>query len=273
MSRYTRKLNLVNPMVTGIIALLFLYPIVWILTTAYKPVRDIFSVPPSFTFTPILKNFTDLFAIFNIPGLLANSLMIGVGTTVMALLLGVPCGYALARSKTRYANAIAFSLLAIRMMPRVVTLLPFYLMMRSVDLLGTVWAVIIFDTTLSAGFVVWTMYAYFKALPVEAEQAAQLDGRSRVGAFVFVAIPLVIPGIISSALFTLILAWNDFIGPVFLTGSESKPLSVAILSSYGTKDVSWGTMGAMSHFSVLPIVLIAMLLNRYFVKGMTKGMH
>eukprot|EP01037_Dinobryon_pediforme_P040267 gene40267-49322_t len=159
------------------------------------------------------------------------------------------------------------------MMPRVVTLMPFYLIMRDVGLLGTVWSVAITDATLSAGFVVWMMYSYFRALPPEAEYAAQLDGRTAFGAFVFIAVPLVMPGIIASALFSIMLSWNDFLTPVFLTTSDSKPLSVALLSAYGTKDISWGTMGALAHFSTLPVVLMALILNRYFVQGLTRGMH
>ncbi|SON58036.1 Trehalose transport system permease protein SugB [Hartmannibacter diazotrophicus] len=251
----------------------FLGPLVWIGSTAYKPAREIFSVPPTFAFTPTLDNFRQLFSLFDVALLTGNSLKIALGTTALALLVGVPAGYALARSGWKHAATIAYALLAIRMMPRVVTLMPFYLMMRDVGLLGTVWAVVLTDATLSAGFVVWMMFSYFRALPPEAEYAAQLDGRTAFGAFLFVAVPLVIPGIIASSLLSIMLAWNDFLTPVYLTTADSKPLSVALLSAYGTKDVSWGTMGALAHFSTLPIVLMALLLNRYFVQGLTRGMH
>jgi multiple sugar transport system permease protein len=168
---------------------------------------------------------------------------------------------------------VAYALLAIRMMPRVVTLMPFYLLMRDVGLLGTVWAVIITDATLSSGFVVWMMFSYFRAVPPEAEYAAQIDGRTAFGAFLFVAVPLVVPGIVASALFSIMLSWKDFLTPAFLTSVDTKPLSVALLSAYGTKDVSWGTMGALAHFATLPIVIMALVLNRYFVQGLTRGMH
>ena len=252
---------------------LFLAPVIWIATTAYKPGRDIFSIPPVLGFTPTLANFRVLFGLFDVPGLVMNSLAISRGATAIALLVGVPCGYALARSRWKHAVTIAYALLAIRMMPRVVTLMPFYLLMRDVGLLGTTWAVALTNGTLSAGFVVWMMFSYFRALPPEAEYAAELDGRTAFGAFLFVAVPLVMPGIVASALFSIMLAWNDFLTPAYLTTADSKPLSVALLSAYGTKDVSWGTMGALAHFSTLPIVLIALILNRYFVQGLTKGMH
>ncbi|WP_158818555.1 carbohydrate ABC transporter permease [Methylocapsa sp. S129] len=250
----------------------FLAPVVWLAATAYKPAVDIFSLPPKLFFTPTLENFRVLFSLFDISKLVYNSLAISLGATALALVLGVPGGYALARSRSRHAITIAYCLLAVRMMPRVVTLMPFYLIMRDVGLLGTVWSVVLLDATLSSGFVVWMMFSYFRAVPPEAEYAAQLDGRTAFGAFFFVGIPLVMPGVIASALFSIMLAWNDFLTPAFMTTGDSKPLSVALLSAYGTKDVSWGTMGALAHFSTLPIILMALLLNRYFVQGLTKGM-
>ena len=256
-----------------VVIAVLLAPLVWLMSTAYKPARDVFAIPPALSFTPTLANFQTLFALFDVGRLTYNSMMISLVTTVIALLIGVPAGYSLARSGWKHAATIAYGLLAVRMMPRVVTLLPFYLIMRDVGLLGTVWAVALLDATLSAGFVVWMMFSYFRALPPEAEYAAQIDGRTAFGAFLFVAVPLVMPGIIASALFSIILSWNNFLTPVYLTTADSKPLSVALLSAYGTKDVSWGTMGALMHFATLPIVAVALLLNRYFVEGLTKGMH
>lgn len=251
----------------------FLAPLVWLYTTAYKPGGDIFAIPPRVLFTPTSENFRVLFSLYDVPNLVWNSLAISIGTTVLALILGVPAGYALARSGWKHASTVAYALLAIRMMPRVVTLMPFYLLMRDVGLLGTVWAVIITDATLSSGFVVWMMFSYFRAVPPEAEYAAQIDGRTAFGAFLFVAVPLVVPGIVASALFSIMLSWKDFLTPAFLTSVDTKPLSVALLSAYGTKDVSWGTMGALAHFATLPIVIMALVLNRYFVQGLTRGMH
>ncbi|BBE71903.1 carbohydrate ABC transporter permease [Oharaeibacter diazotrophicus] len=252
---------------------LFLAPLAWLATTAYKPARDIFSIPPVLTFAPTFDNFRALFALYDVPRLVGNSLAIALGSTAIALVVGVPAGYALARSRWKHAITVAYVLLAVRMMPRVVTLMPFYLLMRDIGLLGSTWAVALTDGTLSAGFVVWMIFNYVRALPPEAEWAAQLDGRTAFGAFLFVAVPLIMPGIVASALFSIMLAWNDFLTPAFLTVADSKPISVALLSAYGTKDVTWGTMGAMAHFSTLPIVALALLLNRYFVQGLTKGMH
>jgi multiple sugar transport system permease protein len=192
---------------------------------------------------------------------------------VLSLLLGVPAGYALARSKSRYAIVVAYFFLAIRTVPIIATLIPFYLMMRDIGLLGTWWAVILINTTLNCAFVTWMMFSYFRALPRDMEEAALTDGCTLWGAFYRVALPTVVPGIIASALFCIMFSWNDFLTPMFLTNSDTKPLSVALLASFGTKDITWGTLGALAHFSTIPIVLMALFLNRYFVQGLTKGVH
>ena len=253
--------------------LLFLSPVAWLFSTAYKPARDVFSHPPTLAFTPTLDNFRTIAGYFDLPQLLQSSLAIALGSTALALLLGVPAGYALARSGWRRAPALVYLFLAVRMVPPVATLIPFYVLMRDVGLLGTVWAVILIHATLSVSFVVWMMFAYFRSLPRELEEAALVDGCTPLGALLRIVLPLVRPGLVASALLCLVLSWNDFLYAAFLTRSDTKTLSVALLSAYGTKDITWGTMGALAHLSTLPVLLLALLLNRYFVQGLTRGAH
>ena len=180
------------------------------------------------------------------------------------------------RWPARRANGrspIAYFFLAVRTVPAVATLLPFYMMMRDIGLLGTWWAVILLGTTLNAAFVVWMMFSYFRSLPKEMEEAALTDGCTLFGSFWRVALPVVKPGIVASALLCIMFSWNDFLYSAFLTRAENKPISVALLAAYGTKDITWGTLGALAHFSTIPIVVIALLLNRYFVQGLTRGTH
>ena len=260
------------------IAILFvlataLAPVVWLFSIAYKPASDIFASPPQWLFTPTLANFGSVFRFFKLGSLLKSSLIISIGSTVLSLLLGVPAGYALARAKSPRAIWLAYFFLVVRTVPPVATLIPFYLLMRDIGLLGTWWAVILINTALNSAFVVWMMFSYFRAAPLSIEEAALTDGTTDWGAFLFVALPTVRPGIIASAIFCIMFSWNDFLYAMFLTRSESKPISVALLSAYGTYDISWGTLGALAHFSTLPIVLMMILLNRYFVQGLTSGVH
>lgn len=259
----------------ALVAILAVYmiPVLWLVTTAYKPARDIFSSPPTFAFAPTLQNFHRVFEVFDVGSLLKSSVIISLGSAALSLLLGVPAGYALARSRWRFAIAVAYFFLAIRIVPIIATLIPFYLMMRDIGLLGTWWAVILINTTLNCAFVTWMMFSYFRSLPRDMEEAALTDGCTLFGAFWRVALPTVVPGIIASALFCVMFSWNDFLVAMFLTNSDSKPLSVALLAAFGTKDITWGTLGALAHFSTIPIMLMALFLNRYFVQGLTKGVH
>jgi multiple sugar transport system permease protein len=250
-----------------------LLPVAWLISTAYKPGRDIFSIPPTLLFTPTLANFRSVFRYFDLYHLVESSLVISLCSAALSLLIGVPAGYALARARTRWAVGLAYFFLAVRTVPPVATLLPFYLMMRDIGLLGTWWAVILLGTTLNTAFVVWMMFSYFRSLPKEMEEAALTDGCTLFGSFRRVALPMVKPGMVASALLCIMFAWNDFLYSAFLTRAESTPISVALLTAYGTKDITWGTLGALAHFSTIPIVLIALLLNRYFVQGLTRGVN
>ena len=250
-----------------------LAPVAWLFSIAYKPASDIFASPPQWLFTPTLAHFASVFRYFDLWSLVKSSLIISIGSTILSLLLGVPAGYALARAQNPRAIWLAYFFLLIRTVPPIATLIPFYLLMRDIGLLGTWWAVILLNTALNTAFVVWMMFSYFRAAPVSIEEAALTDGCTDWGAFVTTALPTVTPGVIASAIFCVMFSWNDFLYAMFLTRADTKTISVALLSAYGTKDISWGTLGALAHFSTLPIVLMMILLNRYFVQGLTKGVH
>jgi multiple sugar transport system permease protein len=237
-----------------VVLVIALAPVVWLFSIAYKPTRDIFASPPTFLFTPTLDNFDSVFRYFKLGALLESSLIIAIGSTALSLLLGAPAGYALARSESPRAIWLAYFFLIIRTVPPIATLIPFYLLMRDIGLLGTWWAVIILNTALDSAFVVWMMFSFF-------------------GAFFRIALPTVVPGLIASAIFCVMFSWNDFLYAMFLTKADTKTISVALLSAYGTKDISWGTLGALAHFSTLPIVAMMILLNRYFVQGLTQGVY
>jgi multiple sugar transport system permease protein len=253
---------------------IFLAPIIWLVMTAYEPSRAIQSTPPTLWFRPSLANFRSIAADFDLAQLTLSSVVLSIGSTVLSLLLGIPCGYALARTRRRSAIFLAYGFLAVRGVPTVVTLVPFYLFMRQLGLLGSWWAVILMNATLSTAFVVWMMYAAFRAIPQEVEDAATIDGCSAFGAFWRIAVPLVRTSVVAAALLCMMFAWNDFLNPAFLTREDTRPLSVALLTAFGGNTTSgWGTLGAMAHLSTAPIVAAAMVLNRYLVAGLTRGIH
>ncbi|MHB8134361.1 MAG: carbohydrate ABC transporter permease [Anaerolineaceae bacterium] len=257
----------------SVIAIIFfMMPIYWLITTSLKFGRDAFLLPPQWlVFDATLKNFREVLSVDKTFMYIKNSLIITSGTTVLSLILGVPAGYALARSKSRLVGNSSYFFLLLQMIPPTAMLIPFYLIMRDLHLIGSYTSVILLDTIFDASFVVWMMRSYFADVPKEMEEAALVDGASQLSAFFKVAIPLSIPGIIASALYTIIYSWNDFLFALMLTSPKTKTIPLGILASFSSVEISWGKMAVMSIFAIIPAILISLFLNRYFVQGLTAG--
>lgn len=255
-----------------LVIIFFMMPIFWLLTTAFKLGRDAFAIPPKWIFFDwTLKNFQQVLQETQVGRFLLNSIIITTGTTVLSLLLGVPAGYAIARSKSLFINTSSYFFLLLLMLPPIAMLIPFYLVMRDLGLTGTYWAVIIIDTIFDASFVVWMMRSYFQDVPKAMEESALVDGASHIQAFVKVALPLSVPGIVASALYCIIFSWNDFLFALMLTSPKTKTMPLGILSTFSAVEIGWGRMAVMSIFAIIPAVIIALFLNRYFVEGLTMG--
>jgi multiple sugar transport system permease protein len=273
-SRKVRVSRITGATAVVIILPLFLFPVLWLMSTAFKQRIDIYTDNPfNFFFVPTLANFEGIFELFNPGQLLFNSIIVAVGTTLLALVLGIPAGYALARSSLRAAPVVGYVFLFLRMVPPVAALIPFYLVMRDIGLLGTQLALIMISAALNVGFVVWTMYTTFRVIPPDVEAAAGLDGCSRFGTFWRIGMPLGRGGIITSALTVFLFSWNDFLFALLLTTPRTATLPVGMLATVGSIDVSIGQMGAFAQIATIPVVIIAIALNRYMVSGIMKGSH
>lgn len=249
----------------------FLLPLVWLIGTAFKPRVLAFSVPPTWFFQPVLDSFYTIFQQMPVLQYLRNSIVVAVGSTAIAIVLGVPAGYGLARNPGRTSNVLAFALIAIRMVPPVAMLIPFYLLMRDLDLLGTYWSLILLSAVLNVSFVAWFMRGYYASVPREMEEAACCDGCTKFGAFARVSLPPALPGVITIALFSFIASWNDFLFAMLLTGRNTRTLPLGILESYRAYEVSWNLMAAVSLFAIVPVILLGLALQRYYVSGLTLG--
>jgi len=257
---------------TIVVFILFMLPIFWLVTTAFKVGREAFAIPPKWlTFDFTLRNFQAVLANSNTPRYLVNSLIISSGTVVLSLVLGVPAGYAIARSHSRILNLSSYFFLLLMMVPPIAMLIPFYLIMRDLHLLGSYLSLIILDTVFDAAFVVWMMRSYFADVPMEMEEAARVDGASHFRAFLSIALPLSIPGVVASALYVFIFSWNDFLFALMLTSPRTKTIPLGILASFSAVEISWGTMAVLSLFAIFPALIISLFLNRYFIQGVTMG--
>lgn len=255
-----------------VVIIFFMMPMFWLLTTSFKFGREAFAIPPKWIFFDFtFNNFIEVWQNTDVLRFLKNSIIITAGTTILSLVLGVPAGFAIARSKSVLISGTSYFFLLLLMVPPIAMLIPFYLIMRDLHLLGSYASLIIIDTIFDASFVVWMMRSYFKDVPQEMEEAALVDGASHLQAFFKIALPLSVPGIVASALYCIIFSWNDFLFALMLTSPKTKTIPLGILASFSSVEISWGIMATMCMFAIVPAVIISLFLNRYFVQGLTMG--
>ena len=262
-----------------LIALLWtLFPVYWLALNSFKLDLDIFAVPPVWApwldFPPTLKHYYAAFV--ERPFLLfaANSLIIAIATTIVSVSVGTMAGYALARFQYpgQWRYQISFWILSTRMMPPIVTIIPLFIFFNYFSLLNSKTAVAIAYTAFNLPFATWMMKSYFQDLPVELEEAAMVDGDTRWGAFLRVALPLARPGLAATAIFCLILSWNEFLLALILTQTEqSVTLPIGIAGRVTQYKTYWGEISAAGFMASIPIVIFAFIVQRHLVRGLSLG--
>ena len=249
----------------------FIFPLYWIATMSFQDGITASTLPPKFVFTPTLRNYTALFQSSGFGAVMWNTTVIALGTTGLALLLGTPAAYALARFRVGSAEQISFGVLSVRIVPSYVAVVPLFIILQQINLFGTALGVIVAGSLVGISFVIWMMRAFFAAIPREIEDAAMIDGCSRLGAIWHVALPLAAPGMVATAVFTAIGAWNEFVLVLILGGEAAKTMPVALGGLMTEQRAEWGQLAAGGVLTMLPVIVFALLVRRYFLTGMTAG--
>jgi multiple sugar transport system permease protein len=201
---------------------------------------------------------------------LRDSMIISLATMLVTLVVGSLAAYSFARYRTGGEN-LSFWVLSTRMFPPVASALPLFLLFKQFKLLDTHMALIIANTIFNLPFVIWLLKGFFEDLPIELEEAALIDGASPFGAFRQIALPLVAPGLVATALFSFIFTWNEFMFALLFTRSEVRTLTIIVPSLVGGHEILWGEIAAVGTVAIIPGVLLALLLQRYLVRGLTMG--
>lgn len=258
-----------------IAALAALAPIYWMITISLKQEVDQFASPPRwFVFTPTLKHYLDAFVTRGFGAYLVNSAIVAICATALALTLGTLAAYALARFRLPYRldRKLALWILSTRMFPAIVTAVPVFLIMRDFGLLNTQLSLIIVYTGFNLPFALWMMRGFFAELPRELEEAAMVDGDSRLGALWRVVLPLVAPGLAATAVFCLIISWNEFLFALVLTQTDAAmTLPVGIAGRVTQYGIEWGAMSAAAVVAMIPILIFALSVQKYLVRGLSLG--
>lgn len=269
--------------VVAVITLFMLFPILWMVISSFKAPADILTMPPRWFFVPTLDNYRAVLfgqqeiaggtfpQVPDFPKHLTNSVVIALTSTGLALLVGCPAAYALARFRFRRSKDLSFYVLSIRMAPPFGVLIPFYILFSRMGLLDTRFSLIVVYLALNLPFVVWMMRSFFSEIPRELEEASMVDGCTRWGGFGRVALPLALPGLAATAIFCLIMTWNEFLFALILTGTQAKTAAVALYGFVTFRDVLWGPLFAAGTIVSIPVLIFTLLVQKNLVRGLTMG--
>ncbi|HJB30353.1 MAG TPA: carbohydrate ABC transporter permease [Candidatus Blautia faecavium] len=271
-TKESRK-ELINSIIAILIAIIFLFPIYWLVQISFKSDSETFGkiltyFPHEFTVDPWLVNLTDPTFLLS----LRNSFINGFLTMAIALLLGVPAAYGMGRFKVKGAHVFLLTFLVAQMLPASLTLTPMYLIFNQIGILGTHFTAPIAIAAASIPFAVVTLRPYFKSVPKALDEAARLDGCGALKSFLFVMIPAVKTGIITIVVISFLNGWNDLVySMTFNVSAEMRPLTANIYkfqNAYGTR---WNCIMAYGTILVIPVVLLFIFLQKYIVGGLVAG--
>ncbi|HEX7628769.1 MAG TPA: carbohydrate ABC transporter permease, partial [Candidatus Methylomirabilis sp.] len=219
-------------------------------------------------FSVTFKGYVDVFA--KNPFLLYtwNSLVVATGSTLLALIVGLPCAYSIAHWRQR---GLALIVLVARIIPGISYLIPWYILFRNLKMVDTYLALILTHLVVGLPIVIWVMIGFFEDIPPELREAAMIDGCTDYGAFWRVAVPLVKPGVVATGILSFIFSWNNFLFSVILAGRNTRTLPIAVFNMIGYEEINWGPLAAAATLITLPVIILTLIIQRHIVTGLTFG--
>ena len=268
-----RRIGFLILMILSLIILgLYIFPYLYMVFTSFKTPNDVLSVPPSlFPKQFSMENYIQISEYEYLPRTFLNSLVIAIISTFGTLLISIPAAYGITRYNAKYGRIFLGVVLVARMIPYISVALPLFLLMKNLKLIDTYLAVALGHMTVSMPLALWLLASFFEGIPSELEEAAKIDGCSRLGALLRVIIPISLGGIAVTAMFSFLASWNDFLFSLFLTSVNTKTIPLAIAefnSQYGTV---WGIMTSLATIYSLPVIFVSFFLQKRIVAGATMG--
>ncbi|HKC75579.1 MAG TPA: carbohydrate ABC transporter permease [Chloroflexota bacterium] len=252
----------------AIVLLAFLAPFVWMILNSLKTPLQISQTPPDLVFTPTLANYANVFGSQDFLTYMRNSTIIAGGSTLFALVLGLPAAYSIARFRQR---TLSTAILVARIVPGITFLIPWFILFRQLHLVDTFLALILTHMLVGLPFIVWVMIPFFEAIPRELDEAARVDGCSIPSAFARVILPLSVPGVLSASILAFIFSWNNFMFSIVLATNRTKTLPVAIYNFISYAQIDWGGLMAAAVVITVPVLVLALVTQRFIVRGLTAG--
>jgi multiple sugar transport system permease protein len=266
----------------AVVSFVYFFPVLWIVLTAFKTHNDAMAVPAKFSFTPTLENFVGVFSrAYSVGGAAQdtgfslyffNSIFIAGTSVLLALAIGTVAAFGFSRYPLKGNDTYLFIILTTRMLPAIVVIIPIFLMFRITGLAGTYLGIIALYTAFNLPFTIWMMKSFFDELSPDVEDAARIDGSSDTRVFFKICLPQVIAGIAATAVFGLILTWNEFLFALLLSGVETRTVPVAMAQTIGGDiGVRWGLLAAIETLFLIPVIIVTFALQNHLLRGVTFG--
>ncbi len=274
-----------------VITFLICFPLIWALSTSFKAPKDVMATPPRLLPPqPTLENYRNLVtgkqqyfradqsyvpttaAPQHFMSWFGNSVVVSLGSTAISILISTLAAYSVTRFRYWGRRIVPYFSLLGYMVPSIILVFPLFLVMTELRLTNSLWSLTFGYVSITLPFCMWLLWAFFRSIPIELEEAAMMDGASRLRVFVDIVLPSAAPGIIAAAIFSLIVSWNDFLfARVFINSIENLPLTVGVMHFFEGTHVDWGLMMASAVLMTVPMAILFMLMQRHLVAGFGAG--
>ncbi|MGV1794350.1 MULTISPECIES: carbohydrate ABC transporter permease [unclassified Rhizobium] len=270
--KVTTQRKVIMTAIAWTLGILIFFPILWTFLTSFKSEADAIASPPQFLFFHwTTENYAEVQSRSNYLAHFMNSVIISFGSTLIGLIIAIPAAWAMAFSPTKRTKDVLMWMLSTKMMPPVGALIPIYLMFRNTGLLDSRLGLVIVLTLINLPIIVWMLYTYFKEIPGEILEAARMDGASLAKEIIYVLTPMAVPGIASTLLLNIILAWNEAFWTLNLSASKAAPLTAFIASYSSPEGLFYAKLSAASTMAIAPILILGWFSQKQLVRGLTFG--
>jgi|HigsolmetaGSP12D_1036236.scaffolds.fasta_scaffold01373_5 multiple sugar transport system permease protein len=268
-----RPANVVSYIILLVMSLFVVFPFVWTFVTSIKTDVQMFSIPPQWIPHPATaEHYRAVLQEGKFQSFITNSLVVSIVSTAFSLAIGIPAAYGFAKHRYRFSGLFFAAIVAVRMFPPIVMGVPYFLMMRSLGLINTGLGLMIVYLPLELTLIIWIMEGFFRQVPHEIEEAAEIDGLGTFRKFIRIAVPLSVPSIGVASIFSFLAAWNEFMFALTLTRSESaQTMPVGIAGYVTTFQTFWGQMSATGILYIIPVILFTVFAQKGMIKGLTAG--
>jgi multiple sugar transport system permease protein len=265
-------MSLLVMILTGLFVLAFIFPYIYLIMSSLKPSSEVISSTPTLlpsVFT--LENYFTMFDVLSIGTYFGNSFIAAIASTVISVFLGSLAAYGLSRYSSKLGNMFLLLTLGVRMVPLISVAVPMYGIINRLGIYDTHLALILVYTSINIPFVIWMMIGFFDGMPKELDESARVDGCGKLGAFMRIILPISLPGLATTSIFSYMLAWNDFLMALMMTSTQAKTMPVGLSEFLGAYNLDLGPMTAAAVLFSLPVLIFSFMIQRYIVSGMTMG--